>query len=48
LNLNSALEVAFLWYKPLFKDFCENRKIELSLEYQRFQRLQKNRMDGKV
>ena len=38
-------EVANLWYKPLLRDFCEGRKIEISLEHQGFQRFGKKRLD---
>ena len=34
-----------MWYEPLLQGFCERRKIEISLEHQGFQRLQKKRPD---
>jgi len=38
-------EVANMWYEPLLRGFYEDGKIEISLEYQGFQRFGKNRLD---
>ena len=40
-----CFEVANMWYEPLLQGFCENRKIERSLEYQGFQSFEENRLD---
>ena len=45
IDMKFYFEVANMWYESLLQGFCESRKIELSLEYQGFQRLLKNRMD---
>ena len=41
IDMKFNFEVANMWCEPLFRGFCESRKIEFSLEYQGFQRLPK-------